>query len=395
MKAIPTIRQLYDQLGKGFKNKLGLNYNKLRTVLDAISAVVSAQLKIAYLYINDIRKNTFPDTADPEEDGGELTRMGLIYLGRYPFPATDGIYKLKISGVVNSEIRSGLTFKSNDDATSMGKMFITDESYILTGANDFIEIRSLESGLDSLLSVGDHLTITEPVIGVDFDTEVTQVLYSPTSAEPTEDYRRAILNVLQIEPRGGSKGDYMLWAKDANGVKNVYPYVKSSDAGVIQIFVEAQPINSTDGNGTPTTSILNEVKDVIETDPDESLPIYERSRKPMQAFLEVRPIVLRPVDVEITGMNVFNQSIYNVVKSNLVTYVRTVRPFIDGAMLLRDRNDFLYDGKLQAEAADSLNAGNFFANLQMEVDGNEESQFQFTNGNIPYLRTLIINGQQF
>ena len=388
MKTIPTIKEIYGQIEKDLKNKLNLQDTELKLVVDAIAAVFSGQIKLVYLYLYDIQKNSFPDTADPESEGGMLSRLGYIFLGRYPFPASDGYYTAVVTGIENSKLRSQLTFKSNDEALNIGKMFILDSEHTMTEGENVITIRSLDAGLDSLLNPGDQLNITEPVLGVDAVITIQNVVTRPTSPESTDDYRQKILDIIQIEPQGGSRGDYRIWASDARGVKKVYPYVKENESGTVQIYVEATTDDSVDGEGTPSLSLMDEVKDVIELDPDQTKPINERGRKPIQANIEVLPISVRYVTINIGGLNNRSEEEKSNLFNGLKDYIKTVRPFIQGADLDRDRNDILSSGQLQGIALDNLDRSNYFNSFTMYVDGNVETQFKFSRANIPVLQEI-------
>jgi len=387
MKPIPTIIELKEQIGNDLKNRLNLTDDQLRKVVDAFASVQAAQVKLLYLYLSDIQNNIFPDTADPASIGGQLERIGLIYLNRQPFPATSGLYDIEVIGESGSTLRNGLTFKSNDDSRNPGFLFVLDSEETLNGSNIF-EIRALVSGLDSLLDVGDNLTITEPVLGVDQTVTVTEITTEPKAAETEDEYRKAILDAIQLEPQGGSRTDYKLWSQDAQGVRDVYPYVKDSDAGIVQIFVEATPEDSIDGEGTPSQALLDEVEDVIEQDPDDTKPTEERGRKPIQAFLEMLPIELRVVDIEIVGLADNSQEVKDRINEVLKDFLYDIRPYIAGADLARDKNDILYNAKVQAAVSDSLTSGNYFSNLIVFVDGIATDAYLFDKGNIPQFRNI-------
>lgn len=386
MKKIPTIQEIYTSIESDFKSQLNIDDVQTKMVLNSLSAVLAGQFKLLYLYISDVQDNLFPDTADIFQNGGQLNRMGEIYLNRQPLPATNGIYIAKVTGELNSKLRNSLTFKSNDDSRHPGKLFILENDYYLNGSNDFIEIRSLESGINSMLEIGNELTITEPVIGVDSTILITDIVKLPIESETIDSYRKKIIDAIQLEPQGGAKTDYRLWSQDAQGVEEVYPYVKENNSGTVQVFVEATEIDSTDGYGTPSQYLLNEVKEVIIMDPDDTKPINERGRKPMQTILEILPITLKPVDVVILGLNQNNLDIQNLLKTNLKLFLKEIRPFIDGADLLKNKNDFLYAGKIQGVISDSLGNGNFFNDVKVFVDGQEIDSYKFALSNIPFLR---------
>ena len=391
MRPIPTLSELQTALSNDFKSKLNIYSDSLKKTLDAFTAVISAKTKLLYLFLSDVQNNIFPDTADLEQNGGTLERIGRIYLNRNPRPATVGVFEFSVTGVAGSVLRSGLTFLSNEDAKSPGQLFVLDAEYTLTGTDDIIEVRSLGSGTDFALDVNDNLTITEPVLGVNQTVTVSTILEEPLAGEDIEVYRQAILDAIQLEPQGGSKTDYRLWASDAQGVRKVYPYVKNGDTGVVQIYVEGTELD-VDGNPKITSnSLLNDVEYVIEFDPDESKPLNERGRKPIQATLEMLSIDLVPVDVTITGLSNNVQSVKDAITQNMRAYLSDIRPYIAGADLPRSKNDILYEARLKSVATDVLESSNFFTNFVMNVDGNSVSSYVFELGAVPKLNSVTFN----
>ncbi|RDY57715.1 baseplate J/gp47 family protein [Flagellimonas nanhaiensis] len=388
MIQVPTTKNIVESVEKDIKSKLDLPEDDLRKVLSVVSAVIGGQLKLVYLRLLDVQRNLYPDTADTAENGGELERLGQIYLNRNPNPATSGVYAASVTGEPNTIIRANLTFKSNEDSKSPGNLYVTDSETILTGSGDTIEIRSFEGGKDFELQVGDQLTITEPVIGAEQVITITAITTEPKEAESDDAYRQAILDAIQLEPQGGSRTDYRLWASDAQGVRKVYPYVKTGEAGTVQVYVEATTNDSTDGEGTPSQAILDDVEAVILQDPDDTKPINERGRIPIQTILEVLPITLIPVDVTISGLSVDTSSIRTAIEVNLKAYLLDVRPYIPGADLSRNQNDRLYSARLQSVVTDVLESANFFTDFQMEVDGVVSTSTEFSGANIPYLRNV-------
>lgn len=390
MQNIPTIAELNESLESDLKNKLNLTDDSLKKVLSAFTGVLSAQFKLMHLYLGDIQNNIFPDTADLLENGGTLERLGLMYLGRNPNPATVGVFELLVTGVTGSVLREGLTFKSNEDSTSPGEVYILETEYTLVDGDNHIQVRSLGSGADFDLTIADFLTITEPVIGIEQTVSVSSVITQPTASESIDVYRKAILDSLQLEPTGGSKTDYRLWSTDAIGVKQVYPYVRENNAGTVDVFVEATPEDSLDSLGTPSASLLDSVAEVIEFDPDETKPLNTRGRRPIQATVIVSAISLTPVDVTIIGLSENSTTINTSLLNNLKTYLEGVRPYISGADLPRNKNNILYSAGLQAVVTDVLDASNFFTGFEMSVNGVINTSFEFSGGNIPYLRNLNI-----
>ena len=380
-----TIIELKEQISNDLRNRLNLSDDKLKKTLDALSGVLAAQFKLAYLGVEDAQRNLYPDTADTFENGGSLNRLGSIYLNRDIRPATSAIYRVNVTGVQDSVLRSGLTFKSNIDSSNPNKLYILENEYTLTGNNNLITVRSVDGGLDYFQDNGNNLTITEPVIGVDKTVVINKpssgaIFTDPLAAETTQEFRNSILNAIQLEPQGGSKSDYRIWASDAAGVRFVYPYVKDGEAGTVQIFVE-----SSGNGGVPSQDILDEVEEVINFDPDETKPTAQRARRPIQVYLEVIPIDPIDVEINITGLDDSSTSVRDAIELNLVEFLRNIRPFVDGSDLLRNKNDILYSAKLQGVVSDVLDPDNFFNNFSMLIDGVSQTKIIFSREKIPNL----------
>ena len=388
MQPIPTIQELNENISGDFQNKLNLQSSFLKKTLHALMLVLSGEFKLAYLYLRDIQDNIFPDTATTEANGGTLERLGRIYLNRDRFPDSVGSFTISVNGVAGSVLIENITFKSNEGSLNPGQVYVLDAEYTCTGTDDEITIRSLGAGSTFNLAVDDNLTITEPVIGVDKTVSVVSVDVQPRAGETIELYRQAILNAIQLEPQGGSRADYRQWATDAQGVRLVYPYVADITTGMVDVYVEAVLIDSVGGTGVPTTAILEDVEEVLNFDPDITKPVYERGRRPAQAFLNVQSITRVPVDVTIIGLNIDTPEIQDSIRKTIEDTLYKIRPFIAAADLLRNKNDILYYGKMQGVVTESLTNGNFFNILNLFVDGNAETSYQFDLGNIPYLRNL-------
>lgn len=382
MKITPTTVELYEQFSSDLRAKLGIASDvDLKEHFSALGAVVAGMSKIMYLYAEDVQRNLYPDTADTEENGGQLNRLGMLYLKRIPHQATPTFLNISVKGKSGSTLRTNLTFKD----VKSGNIYILDSEYILSGTNDVVLVRSTSAGRDTILSIKSELNITEPVLGVDKLCYVQSIQKAGINPESTEDYRKSIMDVMQLKPQGGAKTDYRLWSKDAQGVRNVYPYVKENFPGTILIFVEANPIDSTDNKGTPPAAILSNVLDVLKLDPDSSKPIWQRGRRPMQAKLEVIPINLVTVDVKIKGLSIQSNAIKNSIQNSIKSYLYDIRPFIDGGQLLRDRNDVLNVARLSNIINNAISAENFFNDVEMRVGGNLLNSYQFSLGKIPTL----------
>lgn len=348
----------------------------------AIAAVQAAKLKIFYLKLASVQKNIFVDTADPELMGGTLERFGRVKLGRSPFPAQSGVYKVQVSGTSGSVIPANTTFKSNDNSSSPGKLFILDTAFTL-GTTNQPSLRALEAGLDSKLSINDSLTVTGPVALVDSICVVVSEDTEPKAQENIEEYREKAIESYRLEPEGGAGSDYRLWSSEVQGVNQSYPYAAFGMSGVVDLYVEAIESDSTDGKGTPSTALLDDVKDSIE------LPTVDRpARRPLGATINYLPVSPKDIDIEISSFQGIDPSTETLIFNSIKSALEKVRPFVDSIDIVSARNDVFNVNNVISIILASK-PGSVFGAVTMEVDGAPLPSFTFESGDIPYLNSVI------
>jgi len=385
---IPTLSELYNSILTDLRNRLSIRFIVGKVVISAFAAVQAAKLKIIYLMGAYIFKNIFIDTAESETVGGSLERFGRVKLGREPFAASAGEYTLDVTGTIGATIAPNTTFKSGDSSTSPDKLFILDTLFTFTATTGTISIRSLDLGPDAKLEINDQLQVTAPIANVDSFGSIASVDVAPTEAESFEDYRNAVLQAYQFEPQGGAKTDYRLWAQDAAGVFNSFPYVTDGEPGKINLFIEATKADSTDGKGTPPQAILDAVEVVVEYDPDTTKPDSERGRRPMGTF-EIYYLAITPIAVDVEILNLSDVSLLSTIESAIESFLLTVRPFVDGADNPNLRNkDKLYAADIVDIVRSITSTSATFDNVVMEVDSNILQLYQFTDGDIPFINSV-------
>lgn len=216
---------------------------------------------------------------------------------------------------------------------------------------------------------------------------VNQEIETPLNAEGIEDYRQKILLAFRTESQGGASGDYRLWSSDAQGVEEVYPFVGTP--GTINLFVEATELDSTDGFGTPTSTILTNVDEVCRLDPDTSKDYNDRGRLPMGVFeFNVLPIVPIAVDLAIGGYNGNTPEAQTLIAAALKDYLKTIRPYVAGADELDAST--LSEQRLIGVVSDALPIEYNFTTLSMSVGGAPVGVYQFVFEEIPRVGTIAV-----
>jgi hypothetical protein len=388
MITIPSLQALFTSIKGNLEAELGVTIPSFgKSFLRALTAVQAAKFKAFYLAIGSVQKNVFPDIADSELTGGTLERFGRVKLGRDPFPARAGEYEVDVTGEIGGVIPASTTFKSDDDSTSPGLLFVLDDEFTLTATTDTITLRALTAGLDAELAVSDQLTATAPIPLVNKSAIVTGISIEPLAAEDLEEYRRKTVESFRLESQGGAGTDYRLWSFDAQGVQNVYPYTASGAPGEVDIFIEATIADSTDGKGTPSAGLISDVEDVVNFDPDPTLNQDERGRRPLTADPNYLPVTPLDIDIVISDFANLTTAKEDSIIQALTTAIAQIRPFVDSIDVLSDKNDILDVNRIISVIL-SAQPGSVFGEVILNVDGSPVSTYTFEFGEIPYLNSV-------
>lgn len=388
MTTLPTLSELYASILSDLETQFGVSIPLVgKNFLRVMASVQAAKLKLYYLAIGLVQKNVFPDTADSESIGGTLERFGRVKLGRNPFDARAGEYELIVTGSVGAFIKASTTWKSDDDSLSPGKMFVLDADFTLSATTDTIIVRALEGGTDSKLDANDTLSSTSPIALVDKTATVYAEITEPLAAETLEAYRTAILNSFRLEPQGGAATDYRLWSQDAQGVRFVYPYARSGYPCEVNLFVEANEADSTDGKGTPSAALLDEVEAVVEFNPDDTLPLLERGRRPLQVIVNFLPITPKEVDITVTGYVGLDVDTQTILDAAIEDLIKDIRPFVAAADIVANKNDIIDVNKIIATIIGQKPSA-IFTSVTMTIDAVPLLTYTFENGDIPHLNLI-------
>jgi len=379
---IPTFSAIRDSIIADLEAEYSISI-LLRPFLYVWATVQASKFKLIYLLLGQVQKNVAPDTCDEET----LIRFGMIKLGRPPRVAVQAQYEIDINITATGTIAAGTVYKSDETATSPGKLYILDTDFVYSGTPGLVPItvRALEAGVESKLTAGDTLTATAPIAISDGIAVWSSVVVAPLAAEDIEDYRQTVLQSYRLEAQGGATADYRLWALDAAGVKQVYPYAKSGAPNEIDLFVEATKADSTDGRGTPGSTILTAVEDCIELDPDTTLTLAARGRRPLGVYaVNVQAIALKAIGVTITGYVGRTAGTDAILAAAIGEVVDKVRPFIAACDDPALRNDIISRNSI-IQAVMAAIPTSVFTDIELQVDAVPLINYQLTNGTIPYL----------
>lgn len=385
---IPTLQTLCASLIAQIEAQYGDTISTTgKSALRATANSLAGELKLFYLGLGNAQKNMLPDTADSISVGGTLERWGFVKLGRYPYLATNGEYVLQVTGTIGAVINGQVTFLSDDTALNPGQLYILDNAYTLVSVPDYITVRALTSGNAGKLNTGDTLTPTSPIALVDSPLTVYSESVQPLDAETLEEYRKEVIQSFLLTPQGGAATDYRLWSQDAQGVAEVYPYAASGYTNRVDLYIESNITDSTDGKGTPSSAMILAVQDVINFNPNTSLETNQRGRRPIQVIVNYYPVTIKQVDIVIPSFVGITTELQALILSAMTLYCASIRPFVAAADVISNKNDII-DVNAIAAVVLSVAPGSSFGTPVLKIDGVSMTTYQFTLGNIPYLSTI-------
>jgi uncharacterized phage protein gp47/JayE len=128
---------------------------------------------------------------------------------------------------------------------------------------------------DGNLDNGEELSISSQIAGAQTVATVTATVTLGVDEESDADYRPRVLFSQRAVTGGGNATDHKIWAEAVTGVRRAFPFSGrpasegTSYPGDRTVYVEA--VTTIDADGLAPPSLLADVRDAINTDPDTGL----------------------------------------------------------------------------------------------------------------------------
>lgn len=377
MITIPTLVEIRSRLKGYFEGIFGTTITS-RSMLNSFVLVQANESKMQYLALGMIQKNILPDLADTEAKGGTLERFGRAFLNRNPTAPTQGVYVVQVTGTVGAVIPVNQQFLSAGSSLSPNYVFVNDTAVTLASTTQSVTVRALTGGLESLLNVGDVLSIVSPITNVGTTATVLSITTTPVDGESIDAYRRKIIDAMRLKPGSWSAIDYRLVGSNISGVSQIYAYAISGQPNRVNCFIEGNTIGV-----PPSAGVISDVETAIEN---------------------VRPLIVQqvnyvacpllPINISIVQVTTISSANRALIQTALEDAINGVRPFIGACDILADRKDTIstnyttaYTLFLPTEIANAIPSIPFGA-VTFTVDGTSETSYQFDNGEVPYLNTI-------
>lgn len=239
--------------------------------------------------------------------------------------------------------------------------YFPDAGAIAAGGAAIFKVTAENVGVAGNLDVGDTLSIGTQVAGAETTATITTVDNIGTEEETDTAFRARILTAIRATTGGGNAADYKAWAEEVAGVFAAYPYAGkpagggTSYPGDRTVYVEADTAINPDG--IAPQALLDEVRDSLNTDPDDS-----ESRPPLgliDATLYVETIYRTAIYVEVRSLDVsadIEAQVKGDIEEALTAYFLSIKPYLPGIDILTERNDSITDLTVSDIVQDILTA---------------------------------------
>jgi hypothetical protein len=240
------------------------------------------------------------------------------------------------------------------------------------------------SGTVGNLEPGQELGFASPLPNIGRTAIVTGTAVEGAEGEETEVYRERIQARFRRRPQGGASADYQQWGTEVAGVRRAFPY--TGLPGEVDVYVE-----STDGpDGIPSGALLTAVELSIQFDPEESpSPTGLANRRPVNAAVNVLPIIRTGFDVEIGGFEALDEATtLTEIEEGVDEFLRAREPFLVGLSVL-PRLDRVTQGAVAGVVNEIAEAnGASVAFVVLRKDGVILQQYTLAHGELAKLATL-------
>lgn len=399
-----TVDYVYNLLIQSFQEKFN---NRLRLLpksfIVVLAKVCAAIFVVPYKLAGWFYLQLFPDTASFDRvnvlghDLRPLVKLGNLFgVGE---PTSGQEWEGVIAAVVALEgqvIMQGAQLKSD----KTGLVYVTSETVTTAGESVNIPVYCSQAGAAGNLEIGDELKFVSPLSGVEQAAAVSSVTQAGVDDETEAHYRARVVNRYSNQPQGGALSDYRIWAFDAEGVLQTYPYNGENSPGDVIIYVAG----TTDVYPTrvPGRELCVAVGEACTYDPETG----EANRKPLTAildpnndgtYLNIRPVSIVTIDLAVTGITGVDPGDFGAAfKSVAETYLLGREPYIRGLSDDNNRTNSVQTNSLIALAnsvATGLKAA--FGTVEMSIAGDAVESYTLGSGELCALGTLYVNGVEY
>lgn len=213
--ARPTLSGLIARVRGDVQTRLpGADASLRHSVLDVLSRVMAGVASGLYGYLDWLAKQLMPDTAE----GAYLRRWASIW-GIDRKGATPATATATATGINGRGIPAGIEAQRVDGTRYRILLAATIADEVAA-----VSLQAVDAGVGASLAVGDQLTLSSAIGGVNSTITVTASAIAGTAEEQDDSLKTRLLDRIRTPPQGGALHDYVTWALAQPGVTRAWPY---------------------------------------------------------------------------------------------------------------------------------------------------------------------------
>jgi len=219
----PTLSEIIGRVRGDIQTRLpGADAALRHSVLDVLARAEGGVASGLYGYLDWLARQLMPDTAEAEHLARWASIWGVDRKAATPAKAT-----ATATGANGTAIPAGTEAQRVDGA----RYRVLSAANIAAGSAA-LAIEALDAGPDASLTVGDQLTLSSAIAGVNAALTVTAATEGTAEEEDTSLLAR-LLDRIRTPPQGGSAHDYVAWALAQPGVTRAWAWGEWMGAGTV------------------------------------------------------------------------------------------------------------------------------------------------------------------
>lgn len=192
--------------------------------------------------------------------------------------------------------------------SSEGKRYKTlaEQVFANAGSAD-IAVVALDAGIESDLALAEELVFESPIVGIVSEAIVSVPITGGTSLESIDRLADRLLERKQAPPKGGTRNDYIQWAKEAHAdVTRAWVFEHENGIGSVVVRVVTENL----ADPIPAGAVISDVDDYIQ----DVRPVGLRS-------LSIEAPTAVPLDLEFTSLVPNTAEVQAAIEAELVDYL--------------------------------------------------------------------------
>lgn len=274
----PTLSDLIARNRGDIETRLpGADSSLRHSVLDVLARMHGGAMSGAYGYLDFLSRQIFPDTAEAE------------YLARHA--ATWGIWRKAAVAATASAAATGVDgtiIAAGTQAIRVdGAAYTVTAPATIANGTATLALEAVEAGPSANLALGNTLTLSSAIVGVNAGLTVSAVGVEGASEEDDASLLARLLDRISAPPQGGSSNDYRAWALAQPGVTRawVYPgWLGTGTVGVAFVMDGRPNIIPLSADVAAVQTALDALRPVTA-----NLTVFAPTPEPLNIVLQVSP----------------------------------------------------------------------------------------------------------